>query len=644
MENLKGRAAKLDKLADELREIVVQHDPVQLIPSIAVPAAASFSNPTSRDDATDTFSVPAKIEYLVGLALTGPRGTAPVTREVTQEVTWLIASVFSAADAHLRLQMVSERSNGHPGLDLTSALLRAEHLSDRMAGYDVHLEEIGDAVFEPHRKFYCGELGFCPSDAIRLVRRHVPWNNTELNTAAREVAEMMDSDEVDQDKARDSGWRFYRSMEAIYKWNPEILAESTGLPVQQIGAMLDKMSVNFGSQPDFRLPFDNNLARPYPLVRLLDDEYLAPDPWSVAHNVHQWIQRYIQTNPTSPIAKRYPKHRSKAAERLVSSSLQSVFGKQTVFCNQHYNSDGGPGEIDSLVTAFTPMIVEVKSRALTEQGRRGYRRRVKSVARDVVGKSFEQTDRARHYIVEEGGRSFADRQRGQMVRLLDDEVADPVEIVVTLERMDPLATAAGTLAGTIQSRNIWITSLADFLMVRDILNDPVSFLHYAQTRGRTSALGIKIFTESDALGRYLDDRLMPLINRASDTQDENHETLLGYSGTEINQFFTMSEAGIHPEKPGTGVPQVLMDALKKTASDDPRSWAIIATAVMATPPKKWRAWRRFVRRHKGEHPFLLPCGTATIVTSNSLFNAELRKGYIPVLAIPRREARARGYR
>ena len=94
--------------------------------------------------------------------------------------------------------------------------------------------------------------------------------------------------------------------------------------------------------------------------------------------------------------------------------------------------------------------------------------------------------------------------------------------------------------------------------------------------------------------------------------------MLTYSGTEINQFFTMREMGADPEKPSTGVPRVLREALTKCGSDKDRSWAIVATAVMATPPTKWRSWHRFVRRHKGEHPFVLPCGTAAIVASDSL--------------------------
>ena len=639
IESLQRRASQLGKLADELRELVIRYDPVELIPSIALPAAMSFGDPTLGDDATQVFSVPAKIEYLVGLALTGPPGTGQVPGEVTQKVRSLIASVFDAAHAHFCYQVVSDRGSGDSGVDQMSVLLRGEHLFDRMAGYDTHLEEIGDAVFEPYRELYYEELGFCPSDAIRLVRRHRRWNNEAFNTTFQEAVEMMDSEDRDEAKAYDSVWRCVTSMDAIYKWTPEILSRSTGLPAKQVGAMLRHMSADFGCQPDFRLPFDENIARRYPLVRLPSGEYLAADPWAVAHGVHEWLQDYVQTNPASRLATKYSKHRSDAAERLVRTSLQTVFGQQRVLSNQHYDSREGPGEIDSLVTGFIPIIVEVKSRTLTEQGRRGYRRRVKTVAQDVVSKSFQQTGRVRNYILKENGRCFANRQGGPMTRRLDDDVSDPVEIVVTLERMDPLATAADEFAGGDQSRNIWITNLADFLMVRDILGDPASFLHYAQTRGRASALGIQIYTESDALGQYLHERLAPLISRATETEGRNAVVMLGYSGTEINQFFTMREMGADPDKPGTGVPHVLRDALMNCASGGDRSWALIATAVMATPPEKWKSWRRFVRRHKGEHPFVLPCGTAAIVASDSLSSTELRGGARPVLAIPRQEAR-----
>lgn len=173
VEILRRRAPKLESLVDELCELVLQHDPVEAGAFIAAPAAMDLGDPMSGDDAAETFSVPAKIEYLVGLALSGPPGAAHVSWEVTGTAVRLLASVFAAADTHLRIQALSERTHAHPGLDQTSDFLRLEYLLDRMAGHAAHLEEIRGAVSEPRRDLCIRQLGFCPSDAIRLLRRHV---------------------------------------------------------------------------------------------------------------------------------------------------------------------------------------------------------------------------------------------------------------------------------------------------------------------------------------------------------------------------------------------------------------------------------------------------------------------------------------
>lgn len=112
---------------------------------------------------------------------------------------------------------------------------------------------------------------------------------------------------------------------------------------------------------------------------------------------------------------------------------------------------------------------------------------------------------------------------------------------------------------------------------------------------------------------------------------------LGYSSTDINQYFTMSETGHSPKKPGTGVPLAVLEALRTCAPDYPPAWTTVATAVMAAPPKTWRTWRRFLRRHSGERPFRLPCGTASIVASASQPSPELRDETTPLLVMPRQQ-------
>ena len=631
---LTDRASKLGALAGELHSLVVRHEPVELIHSIAVPTSIGLADSDDYEDAPHTFSWDAKIEYLAGLALTSPAGVGEVDNSVTEETLRLVGDVFDAAQAKILVDSASESTLGRPGLDQASYLLQFEYLTDRMAGYTVHLEEINDEVFEPHRVLYCDDLGFCPSDAVRLVRRHMSWASRELE-ASRDALHLLEASDPPDERDGAILQRFLDSLYAARIWTPELLAESTQLPTENISALLRNLSTDFGCQPDFRFPYENNRVRRYPLIRLSDSKYFVPAPWSVAHAIHEWLQAYVQDNPSSPLASRYPKHRSDAAERLVQRGLERVFGEPAVFGNQHYDCSEGHGEIDCLVVSSTPIVAEVKSRGLTEKGRRGHRQRIDSVADDIVTKSFQQTRRSSSYILEEGGRGFAERQGGESVRLLASDVADVIEIAVTLERMDPLTASAGELATDDRTARVWVTSLADFLMVRDVLDDPASFLHYAKTRGESSGYGIQILTESDALGEYLVNRLTPLIEKAAEADDEDLRIVLGYCSAEINRYFMSLELGIEVDEPSTGVPAVLREALRSCASDYPETWVVIALAVMAAPPDTWRAWRHFVRKHRGERAFVLPNGDASIVVAPVLAEPELRDGAIPTLAIPR---------
>ena len=634
LRELEAEASHLDARAEELRELVARCDPLQLIRSIAAPTSLSVADPDAEDNAISSFSIDARIEYLVGITLAGPPGKGYVGTDTRKRILELVASVFSAELARMLIQARIKQPTRGASLHRASVLFQLERLVDRAPGYDVHIEEISDAVFEPYRSLYCEELGFCPSDVVRVVRRHLVWATRAFDAEHDELLEAVGLERPDEDDAALYA-RLWAFLSVVCEWTPELLARTTQIPVEQVEAILRNMSSDFGCQPRFRTPTQNNRARLRPLIRMPNGTYLAATPLSMERAVHDWVGDYVRNKPASRLHRFYPKHRSRAAERLVSAGLERVFGKPAVFPGRHYDSKDSHGEVDCLVAASTPIIVEVKSSTLTDQGRRGMPLRVEKKANEVTGVALDQIQRARTYIMEEGGRCFSDRQGGKLERLLEDNVGEPVEIAVTLERMDPLAMAGGELVGDGQLRSTWMTSLADFLMVRDILDHPASFLHYARIRGRTSGLGIRVFMESDALGAYLTTRLTPFIDRALALGEDGKVVELGYSTTEINTFFELKAVGAGPEKPGVGVPGPVLEALSNTAVGYSTPWTVVSTAIMAAPLTTWQAWRRFVRTNEGEHPFLLPCRTASLVVSPSLPQPELRHGTTPSLAIPR---------
>lgn len=155
---------------------------MQLIPSVSVlTSSTTWSEGTRIDDGAQTYTWDAKKEYLAGLALTGPRGEGDVGEDATIRAIELTAAVYDATQAGLFLWSVEDGVTNDPTLDWTSYMMQVEHLTDRMNGYAAHLEEINDAVFEPRRSLYLDVLGFCPSDVVRVVRRHNGWLNAEVD-------------------------------------------------------------------------------------------------------------------------------------------------------------------------------------------------------------------------------------------------------------------------------------------------------------------------------------------------------------------------------------------------------------------------------------------------------------------------------
>ncbi len=532
--DLVSRASRLDKAAEVLRRLVLAHDPLVLIPSISVPTgSAVWSDGTRVDDAEHTYTWDAKIEYLAGLVLSGPPGEGAVDQRVSVDAIELTARVFDSAQAGLFLWSVEEGVSDNPVLDLTSYLMRVEHLIDRMHGYAVHLEEINDAVFEPHRGMYVDALGFCPSDVVRLVRRHSRWMNDAIDRLGRRLGA---SEELSDEAKIETVCQLKAALDAACLWNPVHLADTTGLRVDQLAAMLELMSTEFGVQPDFRLPSDENILRKRPFIRV-DDAYLVPLPWSPAHSVHEWLVDYLQREPNTKLRDTYLRDRSDAAERLVRTRLARIFGESVVHANQHYDGAEGHGEIDCLVAGGTPMVVEVKSQSVTDPGRKGSRARLERVSKDLLGRSFDQTRRAAEYI-DNGGRTFASKEGEAGRLLLHDEVVDAVQVVVSFEGIDPLAISAAGLIESETERPVWVTDLADFLMVGDVLWDPASFLHYARKRSDPSRA--VAYIESDALVAYLERRLEPGPGTTSDVGANSR--MLTYNSGRVNDYYTKLRA------------------------------------------------------------------------------------------------------
>lgn len=631
-EHLEALAGTLQPAVDALRALVASHEPVELISSIAIPTSLGFrAEGPSVDDATETVTWAAKIEYLVGVALSLPPGTGSTPTEVTDRVIHLLGDVFDAVRARHMVDS-SRASTGNQDLDEALFMLRLEHLFDRMPGYAVHLEQIDAEVFDRHRQFYIDTLGFNPADVSRVVRRRNATQGARANAAMQRARRLINRDPPQAARATSE---MLQALTDSRSWAPDAVADDTGIDVTEIARMLSFFSISFGSQPDFRLPTDENLARTRPCIDLGTGVYFIPDTWSLVAAVHDRLAKAAAGDPTGAL-QRYRRHREEGHQRLVAGALRRVFGQELVAENLHYTSQaGGPGEIDALVRVEWPLIVEAKAHGLTDPGRRGAPARVATVAGNVIKKALEQIRRAHTYIMDEGERAFSSRNGGHPVGQLPVRLSGVTDVVVTFERMDPLAMQGPAVVEEAQ-RPVWIVNIADLLMVVDILTDAGSFHHYARTRAATTAYGPVIYMESDGLGAYLVDRLATAHAKA--LEDPAATLILDYMSGDINEYFTATELEMKATKPTTGVPSSVADALSVTVGSSDGLWTRVADEVMTARPDTWKRWRSFSRRHRtGE--FALSTDVALTVGSSALLTAD--EGETIQLRIPGRKSNRR---
>jgi len=595
---MERRRDRLEPAARELREQFRSYNAVLVIHNLAFGAnhrTETLGNLSDSGQATFTWE--AKFEYLMGLAAAGPLADPPPDGDTVEGVKELLATVFDGAYAALFLETVPD---GRLSDEVETArfLFRAEDLLDRMTGFPAHLERIDAAVFDPHRDFYVSNLGFNPADMIRMVRRRVHDLNKRAQALYTGLRELSSGGASDKEMGP--------YMEALHRvglagrfWMPEHLARDTAIDETEIRAMLRSFSIEFESQPEFLLPTDPNAIRTRPLLRLPEDDlFFIASGWAFPRALHDWIIDLQQTDKQN-VVDRYRKHRSDATQQLVAGIAKSIFGADQVQEQLHFDTrDLGHGEVDVLVTGDWPLAIEAKSQAVTRPARRGAPDRIRRHSDDIIGTGLSQTYKARAYILAEHGREFAAKEGGPTVCRLDDDITDVTEILVTFDRMDPLAATGSGLVRD-GARVAWIVCLPDLMTIIDLLPHAALFHRYAVRRASSLRDGLLAYVETDLLGEFLDDRMASLLARV---RTERQVHVPHHSGP-ANTFFSLGEYVPLPP-PDLGVPNEVLERLDTTFGDP--GWSRVAHAAADATPRTWRAWTRFTKKHTNSRAFTFP--------------------------------------
>ncbi|WP_157101342.1 hypothetical protein [Nocardia shimofusensis] len=323
MASLREKASDTTSLVAELRDLLAGKDLTQLINAVAVPATMSLIPDVGSgalDDGPHTWNWAAKIEYLVGIALSvDSSGTENSPHAVVEQVVTLVGAIFEAEEARIFINSIDEADHGEAELGFARMQLQMEHLSDRMPGYAIHMEKIDTEVFSRHRQYYIDAWGFNPADVMRITRQHSQAVRERFSTAIATLRASIDAgDDADFSAIVDG-------LNAASIWTAEAIAETTDSEIGEMQAVLEFFSTTYGCQPDFRLPGDDNIVRKRPCITLGNGQYLVPDPWALPTALHDRLATETKTATYDPA--KYHKHRQDAHERLVEATLTRIFGR-----------------------------------------------------------------------------------------------------------------------------------------------------------------------------------------------------------------------------------------------------------------------------------------------------------------------------
>lgn len=575
----------IDTLVAELLTALLAADPLSLIGRLAFLVQTSGA----QRDFTAAWGSEARIQYLTGVATSAaaPSAEAPTPADI-QTVIDVTHSIFQLESA-----LLLNRSR-QQGLDSTRLLLQQERLQDRFQGYERHLNRVIATIYEPVRKEFERSIGWCPTDLLELrrgVSRVLDERMTEFWAPARRSIRRYPA-------GSDEAVRAYESLVArftaqLYRFTPQEIAERCDLGTAQVGTVLGYLSMSWGESGSYRRPSQDNPFRASGVVHVRGDQYFIPIAASLIQELPMSFGAVLRRRGDDSLIDLVHRRRDDATEALTVEVLASVFGERRVTRSCHYTIDNVDYEVDAVVVVPDDvLIVECKAHSLTDAGRRGAPDRVRNRAKRLIRAPLEQAGRCAAFL--RGGGQLHDAG-GKIVETDVSDGSHLARMAVSYERIDPLSIDVAGSASQAGVPIAWLISVADLMMVGEVLDDPGSFWHYALLRMRlASDEHIRIFTEADVLGLYLDGYSVQLEELARD--DPETEVRVDAWADTINDYFARP-TGLPPvRKPRSPVPHDVATALSRALEANRADWKDLVDGVCSQPRSTWRRWRKVTRK------------------------------------------------
>jgi hypothetical protein len=585
------RARKIrDEKAKSLKRLLHGCDPIYVLSHMA--EHVLFRNKGTVDWVAN-HGVHAMVQYAQGVAFSAstPSDNLPIPDPgIIQEAFDLVAEVFLIE----WFIVVFGRDESQPDyISESQLLMRLESLTDRFQGYVQFLTEILRETFGRIDSAVVSEFGWSPAELPKISEAIATMLQQRMDTfhpaAHRRLHAAGAAGRLEFEETLSSLLRekpdFLRRMFII---SAQELATSLGWNVSKARAALTDLSLPPGRQPHFSLPTEDNLFRVYSVIPTSPDKYYIWQPSAIVQESHAWFYDLLQWRGLESLRTAYLRARDAVTEELTAASLARIFGAPRTHASVTYPAEGRP-DVDCVVSVpGDVLVIECKAHLMTGAGRRGAPGRLGTKFDELVTKPAKQAQRFADHI-RNGGLAY-DSSGSELAFPLNKNSILP-RLVITYERVDPLASLGAARADRTATTATWVLPLADLLVVADLLPWPSVFWYYATIRWRQAQdESLSVITEMDVLGLFLSSATdLAFLN---DKTPLDAQAIVRPAGGKINNYYTA-----HPtirsriEKPTPGLPEAVVESLDQMMRDNYQHWTSVVALALSEPEKTWRRLR-----------------------------------------------------
>lgn len=371
------------------------------------------------------------------------------------------------------------------------------------------------------------------------------------------------------------------SLDETYTFDAEGLASETGIDMQSLSSVLDRLSVSFGdldeSNPEHF--FLTNPVWTKPAVKLSGGRYFCAMPQVFFSFVFPILSELL--DGYGPATKQYEKRRAEFLESDIRKLFCKAFPDCEIGTGYKWREGSDEYENDLVIRVDSHLIlVEAKSHSISWPALRGApdraRRHVKEMLLDPSIQSLRLATRVTQALADKGNKDAL----LPLFPVSLDQVRTVLRLSVTLE---DFATLQTTLHHAKKAN--WIPSdhpiapcflLADLEIVFDILESVPHKIHYIKRRADLEAHFDYKGDELDLLAFYLQSGFN--IGEAEFSKD--HFTLIGMSKP-IDQYYTALEEKIVRPKPIPKMTAWWRDICAKIEVRNFHQWSDIANVLLS---------------------------------------------------------------